>query len=89
MTLGIAIVTAVPESNMRIRAAIGDLLSLFLLPCFAGDLEDGVKFQEHKDHAKAAIAFRRAALRGNAEAQRRLGFMYYHGEVWHKATSAP
>ena len=65
---------------MRISSAIGALSALFLVPCFAGDLEDGIKFHEHKDYAKAATAFQRAAAGGNAEAQRRLGFMYYHGE---------
>lgn len=65
---------------MRIRATIGAVCALLLAPCFAGDLEEGVKFQRHKDYAKAATAFQRAAVRGNAEAQRRLGFMYYHGE---------
>jgi TPR repeat protein len=65
---------------MRIRSAVGALSALFLAPCFAGDLEDGVKFHERNDHARAAAAFQRAAAGGNAEAQRRLGFMYYHGD---------
>ena len=65
---------------MNIRAAVGALAVSFLVPCFAGDLEDGIGFHEHKSYAKAAAAFRKAAMRGNAEAQRRLGFMYYHGE---------
>jgi len=65
---------------MRISAAVGALSALFLIPCFAADLEDGIKFHEHKAYAKAAIAFQRAAVSGNSEAQRRLGFMYYHGE---------
>ena len=59
---------------------IGALCALFFVPCFAGDLEDGVKLYEHKNYAQAANVFQRAAVRGNAEAQRRLGFMYYHGE---------
>ena len=65
---------------MRISAAGGAFAALFLVPCFAGDLEDGIKLHEHKAYAKAAIAFQNAASRGNSEAQRRLGFMYYHGE---------
>jgi TPR repeat protein len=65
---------------MKTRAGIGVLLALFAAPCLAGDLEDGVKFQERNDYAKAASAFQKAAAKGNIEAQRRLGFMYYHGE---------
>ena len=65
---------------MKTRAGIGVLLALFVAPCLAGDLEDGVKFQERNDYAKAASAFQKAAAKGNIEAQRRLGFMYYHGE---------
>jgi len=65
---------------MRIRAAAGVLSALFLVPCLAGDLEDGIRFHENKSYAKAAASFRQAAARGNTEATRRLGFMYYHGE---------
>lgn len=65
---------------MRIRVTVGALFALFIVPCFAGALEDGIKFHQHKAYAKAAIAYQSAAVRGNAEAQRRLGFMYYHGE---------
>ena len=50
------------------------------LSCFAGELEEGVKFHERKDYAKAIRSFQGAAAKGNLEAQRRLGFMYYHGE---------
>ena len=52
----------------------------FLAPAFAGDLEDGIKFHDRKSYSKAAAAFQRAGAQGSAEAQRRLGFMYYHGE---------
>ena len=65
---------------MKAQVAIVALGSLFLFPCLAGDLEEGVKFYERKDYAKAAIVFERAAARGSVDAQRRLGFMYYHGE---------
>ena len=65
---------------MKIRAAIGAFWALFVVPCFAGDLEEGVRFHERKDYAKAVSAFQKAAVKGNVEAQRRLGFMYYHGE---------
>jgi TPR repeat protein len=65
---------------MKLRAALGALAALFILRCFAGELEDGIKFHEHKNYAKAAAAFQKSATRGNAEAQRRLGFMHYHGE---------
>ena len=65
---------------MRISAVVGTVSAFFLAPCFAGDLEDGIKLYEHKAYTRAAIAFQSAALRGNSEAQRRLGFMYYQGE---------
>ncbi|MEO8103530.1 MAG: tetratricopeptide repeat protein [Betaproteobacteria bacterium] len=54
--------------------------ALFAVSCFAGDLEKGVALHERKDYASALKAFGKAAASGNAEAQRRLGFMYYHGE---------
>ena len=66
--------------GMRIRATVGALSALVLVPCFAGDLEDGIRWHEHKRYAKAATALQKAAVRGSAEAKRRLGFMYYHGE---------
>lgn len=65
---------------MRIQAATGVLSAMVTLTCIAGDLEDGIKFHERKDYASALSAFQRAATTGNAEARRRLGFMYYHGE---------
>ena len=65
---------------MTLRAAFGAICVLFLIPCFASDLEEGVKSHERKDYAAAVSAFGKAAANGNAEAQRRLGFMYYHGE---------
>jgi TPR repeat protein len=65
---------------MKRRLAIAACGALFLIPCLAGDLEDGVKFHERKDYAKAVMAFERAAARGSVDAQRQLGFMYYHGE---------
>ena len=65
---------------MKISAAVGAFVTLFAVPCLAGDLEQGVKFQQGKDYSRAITAFQRAAAKGNVEAQRRLGFMYYHGE---------
>ena len=49
-------------------AAVGVSL---MLPCAAADLAGG---------ATGSIAIDRAAASGNAEAQRRLAFRYYHGE---------
>ena len=65
---------------MRIGSVIGASLAFIVLPCLAGDLEDGIRAHDRRDYVRAAGAFQKAASRGNAEAQRRLGFMYYHGE---------
>lgn len=65
---------------MTRRAALGAICVLFVIPCFASELEEAVKSHERKDYAAAVIAFEKAAANGNVEAQRRLGFMYYHGE---------
>ena len=65
---------------MRTRTTCFAVLSLLAFICRAGDLENGVRFYEHKDYAKAAKAYEMAAASGSVEAQRRLGFMYYHGE---------
>jgi TPR repeat protein len=65
---------------MKPGAAVGVLCALFLVPSFAGDLEEGIKSQERKQYAQAVRAFQKAAANGNVEAQRRLGFLYYHGE---------
>lgn len=65
---------------MKTGLAICGVGALFAVSCFAGDLEKGVALHARKDYAEAVTAFRQAAASGNAEAQRRLGFMYYHGE---------
>ncbi len=65
---------------MRTRATIRVLSLLLAAPCFAGDLEDGLRLYDQKRYAPSITAFERAAAGGNAQAQRRLGFMYYHGE---------
>jgi len=65
---------------MKTRATIRVLSLLLAAPCFAGDLEDGVRLSDQKRYAASVTAFERAAAGGNTEAQRRLGFMYYHGE---------
>lgn len=59
---------------------IGILVAIFAGTAVAGDLEQGIRQHERKDYPKAVIAFGKAAAGGSAEAQRRLGFMYYHGE---------
>ncbi len=41
--------------------------ALIATPCRAGDLEDGVRFHERNDYAKAIGAFQRAAAKGEAE----------------------
>lgn len=59
---------------------LGAVCVSFLATAQAGDLEDGIKLHERNAYSRAAAAFERAGAKGNAEAQRRLGFMYYHGE---------
>lgn len=65
---------------MRLRILLGACCALFFAPAQAGDLEDGIKFHARASFAKAIAAFERASEKGSAQAQRRLGFMYYHGE---------
>jgi TPR repeat protein len=65
---------------MRTRVTISVFSLLVAAPCFAGDLEDGVRLYDQKRYAQAITAFQKASAAGNGEAQRRLGFMYYHGE---------
>jgi hypothetical protein len=66
--------------SSRLQAFTMAFAALVAVPCLAGDLDEGVRFHERGDYAKAIGAFQRAAAKGEAEAQRRLGFMYYHGE---------
>jgi TPR repeat protein len=65
---------------MKTAAAIGMLFAGVALPVLGGPLEDGIKAHERGDYTKALREFKAAGAQGNAEAQRRLGFMYYHGE---------
>jgi uncharacterized protein len=65
---------------MSTRVAIGVLSLLLAAHCFAGDLEDGARLYDQKRFGQAVAAFQKAAVAGNAQAQRRLGFMFYHGE---------
>lgn len=65
---------------MNVSKAFGILCGFVLLPGFAGDLEDGIKFHERNNFVKAFASFQAAAANGDREALRRLGFMYYHGE---------
>lgn len=65
---------------MRIKAIIGIAFGLSAVACLAGYLEDGVRAHERGDYKGAASAFEKAAASGSAEARRRLGFMFYHGE---------
>ncbi len=65
---------------MKLRRRAVVCCSLLLASAHANDLEDGIKFHERGAYTKAAAAFERDGGQGNSEAQRRLGFMYYHGE---------
>jgi TPR repeat protein len=68
------------EATMKRRILLGAVCATFLVTAQAGDLEAGITFHERNAYAKAAAAFERAGAKGSTEAQRRLGFMYYHGE---------
>ena len=65
---------------MKFRRWAGACCALFLASAQAGELENGINFHERNAYAKAVGAFERAGAKGSAEAHRRLGFMYYHGE---------
>jgi TPR repeat protein len=65
---------------MRVLAVFGIVLAPAAAPAVAGDFEDGVKFVESKDYARAISSFRKAAARGDAKAQNNLGVIYYKGE---------
>ena len=64
----------------RISWAFGVVCALLVLSARAGDLEDGIRAHQNKQYAAALKSFQAAATAENGEAQRRLGFMYYHGE---------
>jgi len=65
---------------MRLLSAICIVLAFAAISAFAGDLEDGMKFFESKDYARAISSFRNAATQGNADAQSMLGVMYHGGQ---------
>lgn len=65
---------------MKTAIAIGLVCASIALPALGGPLEDGIEAHGRGEYAKALREFRAAGAKGNAEAQRRLGFMYYHGE---------
>ncbi|MCX7246276.1 MAG: hypothetical protein NTX31_01140 [Burkholderiales bacterium] len=55
---------------MPSRHAIRVLSLLLATPCFAGDLEDGVRLYDQRRYAPSITAFEKAAAGGNAQAQR-------------------
>ena len=65
---------------MRVLTAIGTILVLAAMSAFAGDYEDGKKFYDSKDYARAISSFRKAAAQGVAGAQFYLGVMYSGGK---------
>jgi TPR repeat protein len=65
---------------MNLLATVGTIVALLLTSCASGDLQEGIKSHKRNDYEAAASMFRRASASGNAEAQRRLALMYYHGE---------
>ena len=63
-------------------SALGSLTVLALIAtptAHAGPYEDGLRLLRAKDYPKAGTAFRVAATRGHAAAERELGFLYYKG----------
>ncbi|TRZ96708.1 MAG: sel1 repeat family protein [Rhodocyclaceae bacterium] len=65
---------------MKLATVIGIMGVLLIFPGAAADLKGGVGPSTPIDDGRSLTALRRAAASGNAEAQRRLGFRYYHGE---------
>lgn len=61
------------------RLAIAVLLVCAFSAAQAGSLEDGMHHLNNKAYASALAAFRLAAARGSAAAERQIGFMYYQG----------
>ena len=66
---------------MRARAIFAAfvLALAFATPVAAGPLEDGLAAYERQDYAEAAKRFRLAAEKGDALAQKNLGFLYESG----------
>lgn len=65
---------------MRHRAAVVFVVSL--LACgkiLAGDLEEGIAAMRGKDYPAAVRLLEPLAQKGNAQAQVRMGLLYYHG----------
>ncbi len=65
---------------MSVLAAVGMALALAAIPAFAGDFDDGYKFYESRDYARAIKSLRKAAEQGHAAAQYNLGLMYRKGQ---------
>ena len=61
------------------RLAIAVLLVCAFSAAQAGSLEDGMHHLNNKAYASAMAAFRLAAARGSAAAERQIGFMHYQG----------
>jgi TPR repeat protein len=81
--------TTLPQAIRRGRLALyglgmalaGGLLVLLLVgPSGAEPYEDGVRAMERGDYAKAARKYRQAGDQGNANAQFRLGVIYFIGQ---------
>lgn len=65
--------------NILILPATGLLFALLATPILAGNFEDGLKFTIDGDYKSAATSFKKAADRGEVEAQVNLGFMHEEG----------
>ena len=68
------------EANMQALAAIGIALALSAVTAIAGDFEDGLKYYQSKNYARAFDSWSKPAAQGFAPAQFTLGFMYEKGE---------
>jgi TPR repeat protein len=65
--------------NVLMLPVTGLLFALLATPILAGDFEDGLRFSIDGNYNSAAASFRKAAERGEVEAQLNLALMYEEG----------
>src|SRR4051794_35460286 len=69
------------ESEMhKMLFVIAAFAASLILPVGAQPLQDGARFYEQGDYARALAAWRPLAIQGNAEAQNNLGLLYLDGK---------
>ncbi len=65
--------------NPLSRTLVAVVLSLAILPVMAQALQDAIAAMQRKDYPSALVLLEPLAKAGNAQAQTRLGLLYYHG----------